>query len=83
MRDGVGEQIFDKGNNIYRGQWKDDKEHGIGVSINGMHMDERKGIWEDGQLLNYIDMTDRDMGTIRTNDFEDYKQLLESKRSER
>ncbi len=46
-------------------------------------MDERKGIWENGQLVNWLDMiaTEQELQTIRTYDFDDYTKMLESKRS--
>ena len=53
-KEGYGKFFWPEGK-IYKGEWKNGKQHGIGEVLNGKNSKWKKGYWEDGKRVNWID----------------------------
>ena len=53
-KDGYGKFFWPDGK-IYKGEWKNGKQHGIGEVLNGNNCKWKKGYWEEGKRVNWID----------------------------
>ena len=53
-KDGYGILYWPDGK-IYKGEWKNGKQNGIGEVLNGNNSNWKKGYWENGKRVNWID----------------------------
>ena len=53
-KDGYGTFFWPDGK-IYKGEWKKGKQHGIGEVLSGKTNKWKKGYWEEGKRVNWID----------------------------
>ena len=53
-KDGYGEYTWDDGK-IYKGHWKKGKQHGEGEIYSPQDQVWKKGIWENGKRVRWID----------------------------
>lgn len=72
--------VYDKGPTKYKGEWKDNKRHGVGVFIvYGRDAYRYEGDWKDGEMNGYgilvgKNINDRDiyMGSFKANQYDGY-----------